>query len=529
VAEAVVKEGVAATGAYGGTVLRLSADGRALELMRAMGYEADQLAPFARVPLAAPLPLTRALTGGAPIFLESPAEFARFPALPAASARHSGALVAVPLVVEGNGIGVLGFSYPQARRFSEDERAFVSALANQCAQALERARLFEAERAARQRAEAAQHEAEEAARRKDEFLAMLGHELRNPLAPMMTALQLMKLRGVGGEHEQEVVERQVQHLARLVDDLLDVSRITRGKVQIKKTPVEVATVVAKAIEMTDPLLEQRSHTLSLEVPRTGLAVDGDAVRLAQVLSNLLSNAAKYTDPGGRTAVRAWREGPAVVISVKDTGVGIPAEMLPTVFELFVQGDRTLDRSQGGLGIGLTLARRLVELHGGTITAHSDGPGQGSEFMIRLPALPPGVEAAPPALAAPTPLRSPVVASGRRILVVDDNVDAADSLADVLREWGHEVATVHDGAAALSTMAAFDPHIALVDIGLPVMDGYQLARLVRQRLGEKPLRLIAISGYGQEADKARSLEVGFDVHLVKPVDLDIMADVLNRGR
>ncbi len=371
---------------------------------------------------------------------------------------------------------------------------------------------------------AAQASAREADRRKDEFLAMLGHELRNPLAPILTGLQLMRLRGVGSDRERDVIERQVQYLVRLVDDLLDVSRITRGKVRLEKEPVELAAVIARALEVAMPLYEQRSHALSVEVAREGLLVEADPVRLAQVFANLLTNAAKYTDPGGRIAVQARRDGGRVVVSVRDSGMGIAREMLPTVFDMFVQGERGLDRSQGGLGIGLTVARTLVELHGGTIAAHSAGLGRGSEFVVALPAAAPAPRR--PAEAPPSPAAT---RASLRILIVDDNGDAAEILAEALRGLGHEVAVAHDGAEALSIAPSWRPEAAILDIGLPAMDGYELARNLTELL-DPPPRLIAMSGYGQEGDQSRSREAGFEVHLVKPVDLgDVAALFAGPGR
>jgi signal transduction histidine kinase/ActR/RegA family two-component response regulator len=362
----------------------------------------------------------------------------------------------------------------------------------------------------RARSERAAHDAD---RRKDEFLAMLGHELRNPLAPIMTALQLMQLRGKGNEREHQVIDRQVRHLVHLVDDLLDVSRITRGKIELKKESIEVAAVLTKAIEMASPLFEQRAHTLVVGAPREGLLVDADPMRLGQVLANLLTNAAKYTEPGGHVEVTARREGANVAVSVKDDGIGIAPDALADVFELFVQGERTIDRSQGGLGIGLTLAKSLVELHGGTIHVESEGLGRGTEFVVRIPA-------ARPAVPREVPSRERhrlelVKSSGVRVLLVDDNVDAVDVLAESLRSFGHEVATAHDGPEALQIAAEFEPDTAILDLGLPVMDGYELATRLRSA---RPLRLVALTGYGQESDKMRSRQAGFDVHLVKPVEL-----------
>jgi PAS domain S-box-containing protein len=370
----------------------------------------------------------------------------------------------------------------------------------------------------------AEQAARAADRRKDEFLAMLGHELRNPLAPILTALQLMEMRGEqGAQRERAIIERQARHLVRLVDDLLDVSRITRGKIELERAPTDLAAVIAKAVEMASPLLERRSHRLELEV-QPDLIVDGDPVRLAQVFQNLLTNAAKYTPPGGHIAARARRDGEHTVVEVHDDGIGIPGHLLGSVFEPFVQGERARDRSEGGLGIGLMLVRSLVELHGGSVTARSEGAGKGSCFEVRLPLLP--VTATARGGTGPQPMLGRSDVRGCRVLLVDDNADAAEMLALVLRAVGHEVLVVHDGPGALAAAGAFAPEVALLDIGLPVMDGYELARHLSARLPVAPL-FVALTGYGQEHDRQRSLEAGFADHLVKPVDPAQLMDVMSR--
>ena len=377
---------------------------------------------------------------------------------------------------------------------------------------------------ARQQLEDLRRAAEGANRAKDEFLAMLGHELRNPLSPIVTALQLMKLRGDGADRERTVIERQVAHLTRLVDDLLDVSRIARGKVELKVETVEIAEVVVKAIEMASPLLEQRAHALELDVPRRGLPVRGDATRLAQVVSNLLTNAAKYTPAGGRIAVLAVRDGESVELRVRDNGIGISPDVLAHVFDLFVQERQGLDRAHGGLGLGLTIVRNLVQLHGGTVSASSAGMGKGSEFVVRLP-----VAARARVLTPDTDgqvMAGPVTSKGRRVLVVDDNDDSAAMLAEALRLRGHDVQVAHDGPAALNVSTGFQPQVAFLDIGLPVMDGYELAARLRQQPGLGGLRLLALTGYGQESDSERSRAAGFDEHLVKPLDLGLIDRLLS---
>ena len=384
-------------------------------------------------------------------------------------------------------------------------------------------RATEANDRLREREQAARREAEAASRAKDEFLAMLGHELRNPLAPILTALQLMKLRGSDDTaRERVVIERQVKHLTRLVDDLLDVSRITRGKVELREEVVELADVVAKAIEMTSPLLEERQHTLRVDVRRRGLAVKGDPTRLGQVVANLLTNAAKYTGQGGDISVEAASNGDDVVLRVRDNGMGIAPEVLPHIFDLFVQERQAIDRAQGGLGLGLTIVRSLVERHGGTVAAHSAGVGRGAEFTIRLPRTSAAERA--------TPRRgkdgaAAVARRTLRVLVIDDNADAADMLGRALLAHGYAAQVAYDGLHALRVVGEFRPHVAFIDIGLPVMDGYELARHLREDPACAGMRLIAVTGYGQASDRARALAAGFEAHLVKPVDWESITRLL----
>ena len=372
------------------------------------------------------------------------------------------------------------------------------------------------------REQAARSDAERANRAKDEFLAMLGHELRNPLAPIVTGLQLVRLRGAPGlDNELTILERQAQHLIRLVDDLLDISRIAHAKIDLKRERLEIATIIAVAIETASPLIEGRRHALRVNAPSRGLEVSADRARLAQAISNLLNNAAKYTEPGGQLTVSAEREGDWIAISVRDSGMGITREMLPDVFNMFVQERQALDRSQGGLGLGLSIVRSLVELHGGRVEAHSEGRGRGSQFTIRVPAAgPPATEEAE--VAAPTAASR---GNGRRIMVVDDNQDAADLLSMLLERLGNTTRVAHDAHAALQMADEFSPEVAVLDIGLPVMDGYELARRLRAQRHDRHLRLIALTGYAQESDKQRAVEAGFDAHLVKPVGLDVLEAVL----
>ena len=375
------------------------------------------------------------------------------------------------------------------------------------------------------RVEALRSQAEAANRAKDEFLAMLGHELRNPLAPMVTALELLRLRSGGalGKTEQ-VIERQVHHLGRMVDDLLDVSRVARGLVSLSRRPSELEPVITRALEMASPLLERRQQHVTVNVPRSGLQVNADPDRLAQVFANLLTNAAKFTDPGGRVEISAERRGDMIVAAVRDTGVGMGPELLARVFEPFVQGAQSMARSTGGLGIGLTLVKSLVALHGGEVSAHSDGAGRGSTIEVRLPAhehaaLPEVEAASAPAASFPA----------HRVLVVDDNEDAAMLLADVLRAQGWPVAVAFDGLQALSMIESFAPDVAVLDIGLPVMDGYELAARIRERLGSRSPRLLAVTGYGQEEDRKHATAAGFARHLVKPVSTDALLAAMNEVR
>ncbi|MCT9126848.1 ATP-binding protein [Cupriavidus gilardii] len=383
---------------------------------------------------------------------------------------------------------------------------------------------------AEQQRERLLRELERASQAKDEFLAMLGHELRNPLSPIVTALQLMRMRGsTETQRERAIIERQVDHLVRLIDDLLDVSRITRGNIELKVETVQLADVLAKAVEMASRLLEQRSHRLTVDVDRS-LAWQGDPVRLAQAVANLLTNAARYTDIGGEIRLSAWRddrvediaEGSAagtIVIRVRDNGIGIAADMLPHLFDLFYQGPRKIDRQEGGLGIGLALVKNLVELHGGSVSATSAGPAQGSEFTIRLPA----VASAELVAAAHRDEPAAVVAAAdaRRVLLVDDNVDSVQALAQLLTAYGHHVQVVYDPVSALRVVERCAPDVAVLDIGLPVMDGYELVRRLRETLGDRPCRFVALTGYGQDTDRDRSRAAGFSQHLVKPVSPDAL--------
>lgn len=386
------------------------------------------------------------------------------------------------------------------------------------------ARLSEESRASRDALVQARAIAVAANRAKDEFLAVLGHELRNPLAPIRTALQLMRLRGDAAfVQERTIIERQVQHLVRLVDDLLDISRITRGKIELSRIPVELNDLVGRALETVSPLIEQRGHEIAVQVERK-LWVYGDAVRLVQVLANLITNAAKYTDPQGHLRLEARRAGRGYVeITVEDDGVGIHPDTLPRVFEPFVQEKQGSDRAHGGLGLGLAISRSLVELHGGTISAHSDGPGRGSRFVVRLPSL---SRVKAERFRAPT-IPGPVVRRRARILLVDDNADALTTLSDGLVAHGHDVHVATDGPSALEIAPQVLPEVAILDVGLPGMDGYELGQRLRALPGLGNLRLAALTGYGQAADRRQSQAAGFHAHLVKPIALDQILEAIDR--
>lgn len=358
---------------------------------------------------------------------------------------------------------------------------------------------------------------------------MLAHELRNPLAPIKNAAQVIQLLGSTDTHlswARDVIDRQVRQLARLVDDLLDVSRVTRGKVELHREEIDVAAVIAQAVETSRPLIDSRKHTLLLTLPPEPVRLHADLTRLAQVVSNLLNNAAKYMDEGGRIWLTVERQGSEAWIRVKDEGIGIPPEMLARVFDLFTQVNQSLDRSEGGLGIGLALVRSLVEMHAGSVQAQSEGPGRGSEMIVRLPVL-------ETERAQATGLRETAVsvkaAAGRKVLVVDDNRDAAETLGTILEISGHEVLLAHDGEEALSQAATHRPEVVLLDIGLPKVDGYEVARRLRLDPENEGVLLIAVTGYGNREDRERGKLSGFDHHLVKPVDLQQLQRLLASRR
>ncbi len=366
----------------------------------------------------------------------------------------------------------------------------------------------------------------EADRHKDEFLAMLAHELRNPLAPISNALNVLKLPNANAaiaQRAREMMERQVEHMVRLVDDLLDVSRIMRGKIELRREPVEVATVIGRAVETAQPIIDAEGHALTVSLPNEPLWLFGDLVRLAQVVGNLLNNASKYTERGGTIAVAAERVDGEAVLRVRDSGIGLSPEDLARIFDMFVQAERRTQDARGGLGIGLTLVRRIVEMHGGSVVAHSEGPGRGSEFVVRLPLTAGPVSDERRAADVASTAAGPI--EPRRLLIVDDNFDAADSMAIMLRLRGHDVRVARDGPSALAMAAADPPDLALLDIGMPTMNGYELARRFRENPALQNVLLVAVTGWGHDDDRRRTKEAGFEFHLVKPVEIAALEEVL----
>jgi len=428
----------------------------------------------------------------------------------------------VPLVARGRTIGAMAVIQAESeRRFEADDVALVGELARRAALALDNVRLFADLRAALSRAQSA-------SRVKDEFLAMLGHELRNPLAPIVTSLELMARRGgAGATPERRVIERQVKHLSRLVDDLLDVSRIAAGKVELHRQTIDLRDVVEQALELARPAMAGRFATPVVSVPEQPVWVDGDPVRLAQVVCNLLTNAAKFSPPTGRIGIDLQHQGSEVRLTVDDDGDGIPRELIENIFERFVQANQSLQRASGGLGLGLAIVRNIVELHQGRVTAESDGPGTGSRFVVTLAGAPP-----PPGLVS-TSRPAPVVevpptslaSNPVRILVVDDNDDAAEAIAALLELEGHTVRTAATAREALALVGDFRPDVAFLDIGLPDLNGYELAGAIRANPQSAKTRLIALTGYGQAPDRELAATAGFDQHLVKPAELEALLAAL----
>ena len=431
-----------------------------------------------------------------------------------------------PLRIGDRVIGAIALGY--AGRMPGD-RVTLEEMIGRAAIALDNARLYSSLQREIVRSRLAEEELQEANRRKDEFLAMLSHELRNPLAPIRNAVEV--IRRVAPPDAtltmaRDVIDRQVTQLARLVDELLDVSRISRGKIVLKKEPVELAKIIAHSVETVRPLIDSRSQRLAVEVTTSPVWLSGDFTRLSQVVANLLNNASKYTEEGGRIRLAGTAGGGHTTITVQDDGSGIEPELLPNIFELFVQGERGLDRSQGGLGIGLTVVKRLVELHNGRVEAASPGLGGGATFKVVLPCI--NAENVEP-IVPPAPRAQSSQIYGRRVLVVDDNVDAAESTAAYLRLEGHEVKTVSDGNEALASVRVFAPHVIVLDIGLPGLDGYAVARRLREQGDTSHALLIALTGYGQKEDRERASDSGFDYHFVKPTDPRQIQIAIEQGR
>ncbi len=424
------------------------------------------------------------------------------------------ALLILPLIARGRTVGVLSLGRgPSSPMFDEDVRSLATDLAGRAAIALDNALLYK--------------EMRDQDRRKNEFLAMLSHELRNPLAPITNAVHMLESSAPGSERRawaQGVLNRQVKQLNRLVDDLLDVSRITQGKIELKMEPVNIADVVSVAVETARPFIDAQEHTLTVTLPQTAVRVRGDFSRLAQILANLLNNAAKYTDKKGRLDLEAMREGSDIVFRVRDSGIGIPAESQASIFDLFRQLGPSQDRSQGGLGVGLTLVKRLVDMHGGSITARSDGPGKGSEFTVRLPVLP---EVLDSSIVIRPGVQSDAAGPRKkhRILVADDNVDLAASMGLLLEMMGNEVRVTNDGMAAVAVETEFRPDVVFLDIGMQKLNGYDACRHIRGRQGERTPIIVALTGWGQAEDKRRSREAGFDHHLVKPIEPAVLEQFL----
>jgi len=442
-----------------------------------------------------------------------------------------GETVCYPLRIGERTLGALALSVGAASpELMPRDLVTLQELVSRAAIALDNARLYSSLQREIVRSREAEESLQDANRRKDEFLAMLSHELRNPLAPIRNAVEVIRRLAPPDPKltmARDVVDRQVTLLARLVEELLDVSRISQGKIALKKEPVDLARVVAHSVETARPLIDTRNQTLTVSVPAAPVWLSADFARLSQVVANLLNNASKYTGERGRIELTASADEGEARIVVRDNGAGIEPQLLDRVFDLFVQGDRALDRGQGGLGIGLTLVKRLVELHQGSVEAASDGPGRGATFTVTLPCISVVEPQQRPAPAINSKSSSEVY--GRRVLVVDDNIDAAESTAAFLRLEGHEVKAVHDGLQALSSLKVFDPHVVVLDIGLPGLDGYAVARQLRERGDTSHVLLIALTGYGQKEDRQRAADAGFDYHYVKPADPREIQAAIERGR
>jgi PAS domain S-box-containing protein len=503
------------TGADKGNVQLFDQDTEVLRLIAHRGFDAPFLTFFETVGASHSAACGSAIAERARVIVEDVSTspiFRGTPSLQVMLDADVRAVQSTPLLTgEGQLIGMISTHCASTCSFDERALRWMDVLARQAADFVER--------------KLAEEGLREADRRKDEFLAVLSHELRNPLAPIGYAVEILKKGDAltpPMQKAREVIQRQVRQLSRLIDDLMDVSRITRGTIGLRRQHIELRSIVNDAVETSRPLIEQAGHTLRVELPVEPVIVHADATRLAQVLMNLLNNAAKYTERGGRIDLLAAVEGETLVIRVRDTGVGIPAQMLGRVFEMFAQEDRSLERSRGGLGIGLSLARRLVAMHDGELEAHSDGPGHGSEFIVRLPV------SRNQHGSSETPLVQPEAVHPLRILVVDDNEDAAESMSMFLAMLGHEVQSANNGLEAVEKAATFQPAAVLLDLGLPVLNGYEAAQRIRTQRGDDVV-LVAVTGWGQEEDRKRSRAAGFDYHLTKPVALDEVKRLLSAAR
>ena len=430
-----------------------------------------------------------------------------------------------PLIAHERLLGTLSFGTRRPSAFASDDVAGMQFVSEQFAVSLERERLIE-------EISLRNYDLAEADRRKDEFLAMLAHELRNPMAPIVNAVHLLRMPQAQAPVTQralDAIDRQVGHLVRIIDDLLDLSRINTGKIELRTERVSLAAIVEHAVQTSAPLMQKHRHELVVSQPPDDVHLTADRTRLGQVVTNLLDNAARYSPPGGRIDLVVVREGTEAVITVRDRGVGIRPELLDSVFDLFVQSERPADRAPGGLGIGLTLVKRLVEMHGGTVAAHSEGLGRGSEFVVRLPIgdAPPTTTAPPP----PTPAATPDAPSERalRVMVIEDNADVRETMQDFLQLSGHKVSVAADGPSAVEALVEQRPEVALVDIGLPGLDGYQVLAALRARGARLPTVFIALTGYGRPEDRKRAIDAGFHDHMVKPVDSDALLRLLDEIR
>jgi len=506
-------------GAEKGNIQLLDAEGSILSIVVQRGFEPDFLEFFREVSATDDSACGRALRSGQRVVIEDVETDALFEPF-RAIARSAGfrSVISTPLVSpDGAPLGMVSTYFRLMHRPSLQELRRLDLYLRQACDFIQRCKL---EQVLQQSEEALR----DADRRKDEFLALLAHELRNSLAPIRYALAANRKPGRTPEQlkcAEEIMERQATLMSRLLDDLLDVSRITRSRLELKKHPTELSFVLGAALDTARPIVEAKHHTLSLDLPKHAVRLEADPVRLAQVFSNILINAAKYTDPGGQIQLRAAREGSEVVVAIRDNGIGISAQMMPRLFTMFAQAQTALGRAEGGLGIGLSLVRGLVSLHGGRVEARSNGPGTGSEFIVRLPigtplAETPDIEAAE---------QSVVTGAEFKILVVDDNRDAADSCAMLLELSGHHVQTAYTGRRALELAETFHPHAVLLDIGLPDLDGYELARQIRAAPWGRDVILIAVTGWGQEDDRRRAFEAGCDHHLTKPIEAETVESLL----